>query len=209
MTIPMEYFKIHPEHPQSRLIGKTIEILNRGGVMAYPTDSGYALGCHIGDKSALQNICRIRQLDDKHQFSIMCKDISQVSVYAHFDTPVYRLLKAATPGPYTFILRASREVPKRLIHIKRKTIGIRIPDIPIVQAILDQLGEPFFTTSFILPGEEFPMNDTEEIRDRFGHQLDVVIDGGQGSTIPTTLVDMTEDAPVILREGRGDVQLFQ
>jgi tRNA threonylcarbamoyl adenosine modification protein (Sua5/YciO/YrdC/YwlC family) len=202
------FFEIHPGNPQVRLIQQTAEIIRRGGVVVYPTDSAYALGCHLGDKAALDRICRIRNLDDRHHFTLICRNLSEVGSYARFDTPVYRLLKASTPGPYTFLLPARREVPRRLMHPKKKTIGLRIPDHHILQAILTELQEPMFTTTLILPGETLPMTDPTDIHEYLEKQVDLVIDGGACGSEPTTLVDLTGDLPVILRTGRGDPTIF-
>ena len=204
-----QFFKIHPVNPQIRLVRQTAEIIRSGGVIAYPTDSGYALACGIGHRDALERICRIRRLDEKHHFTLVCRDLKEVSAYAMFDTPVYRLLKAHTPGFYTFILRATKEVPRRLTHSKQKTIGLRIPDHPIVQALLAELGEPMLTTTLIFPGETEPMTQAETIRMRLENQVDLVIDGGPGGSIPTTMVDLVEDIPKILRIGKGDPKPFE
>lgn len=204
-----QYFQIHPETPQPRLIRQAVEFIRDGGVIVYPTDSGYALGCHIGDKSAKDKIIRIRRLDEKHNFTLMCRDLKEASIYARFDTPVFRLIKASTPGAYTFILEATREVPRRLLHPKRRTIGLRIPDHAITLALLEELGEPMLTTTLILPGDEYPVSDPEELRTRLGHEVDLIIDGGFGGTIPTTVVDMMTDSPIILRTGKGDTAPFE
>ncbi len=203
-----QYFRVHPDNPQLRLLRQASEILRDGGVVVYPTDSTYALACRMGDKRALARICRIRQIDERHHFTLCCRDLSESGVYAVFDTPVYRLLKSLTPGAYTFILKASREVPRRLMHPKRKTIGLRVPDHRIAQALLDEMGEPLMTTSLILPGEEDPLTDPEDIRQRLQKQVDAVIDGGWGGLLPTTLVDLTSGEPEVLREGLGDVDVF-
>lgn len=203
-----QYFRIHPDNPQLRLIRQAVDIIRAGGVIAYPTDSAYALGCHLGDKTALNRIRQIRRLDDKHNFTLVCRDLSDLGVYAKVDNAVYRLLKTATPGPYTFILEATREVPRRLVHAKRKTIGLRVPDHEICRALLNELGEPLMSSTLILPDAEQPMNDPEEIRDRLEHQLDLVIDGGLCGLEPTTVVNLEDDVPRITREGCGDVSLF-
>lgn len=203
-----QFFRIHPDNPQGRLIRQAVEIVHRDGVIAYPTDSGYALGCHVGDKAAQERMRRIRQLDEDHNFTLVCRDLSDIGAYARFDTPAYRLLKTCTPGAYTFILTATREVPRRLQHPKKKTVGLRVPDHPITQALLSELGEPLLSTTLILPGEEDPMNDPEEIRERLQHEVDLVIDGGACGTVPTTVVDLTDTAPVVLRRGKGDPSLF-
>jgi len=203
-----QYFQIHVENPQKRYIDQAVEIVQNGGVIVYPTDSGYALGCHLGDKAALERICQIRQLDIKHHFTVICKDLAQASLYTRFETPVYRLLKTNTPGAYTFILKATKEVPKRLMHPRQKTIGIRIPDHNFARALLEALKEPMMTTTLILPDYLFPMTDPVEIRRRLEKQVDLVIDGGPGGTIPTTLIDLTDDVPHVIREGKGDLTPF-
>ncbi|MFH1941566.1 MAG: L-threonylcarbamoyladenylate synthase [bacterium] len=202
------FLEIHPENPQERLIHRAGTIIRQGGVIAYPTDSGYALGCHIGDKAALDRMRQIRDLDGHHNFTLICRDLSEISVYARFDTPVFRLLRKHTPGAYTFILEATKSVPKRLMHPKKKTIGLRIPDHPIVRTLLAELNEPMLTTTLILPGDAFPINDAAEIEERVGVQLDLIIDGGPCGTVPTTVVDFLEDKPRILREGKGDTAPF-
>lgn len=207
--IPMsQYFEIHPENPQKRLIRRAVEILREGAVIAYPTDSSYALGCVIGDKSAMETIRRIRRLDDKHNFTLMCRDLSQIATYAKVSNTAFRLLKAHTPGPYTFIFKATHEVPRRLQHAKRRTIGIRIPDHPITQALLEELGEPLMSSTLILPGEDLPETDPQVIRARLEHEVGLVIDGGGCRPEPTTVIDMTEDAPEVLREGLGTTDVF-
>jgi len=203
-----QYFQIHLENPQNRLIQQAAEIVQKGGVIVYPTDSGYALGCHLGDKAALERICQIRQLDMKHHFTVICKDLAQVGVYVKFETPVFRLLKANTPEAYTFILKATKEVPRRLMHPKQKTIGIRIPDHPVALALLEALDEPMMTTTLILPDHILPMSDPLEIRRCLEKQIDLVIDGGIGGTIPTTLIDLTDDVPLVIREGKGSLGPF-
>ena len=202
-------FYIHPANPQPRLIKQAVALVRDGAVMAYPTDSAYALGCHIGDKAAMEQLVRLRDLDDKHNFTLLCRDLSDIATYAKVDNATYRLLKTYTPGAYTFILAATGEVPKRLLHPKRKTIGIRVPDHAISQALLTELGEPLLTTTLQLPGESEPLNDPEIIRERLSAQLDVIIDGGYGTLEPTTVVDLTGDAPKLLREGRGDAGPFR
>ena len=203
-TEPMsQFFQIHPVNPQARLIRRAVEIVRDGGVIAYPTDSGYALGCHIGDKDAMERIRALRVLDDKHNFTLMCRDLSEIATYAKVENSAYRLLKAHTPAPYTFILEATREVPRRLQHPRRKTIGIRVPDNAITQALLAELGEPLLSSTLILPGQDIPMTDAEEIRDRLGNRLDLVIDGGYCGFEPTTVVDLVTGVPDILRVGKG------
>ncbi len=200
------FLQIHPDNPQPRLIDQAVEIIRQGGVVAYPTDSGYALGCHLGDKAAQEKIRRIRQLDDKHNFTLVCRDLSELATYAKVDNAAYRLIKSLTPGPYTFILSATREVPRRLQNPKRKTIGLRVPDNRIAQALLDRLGEPLMSSTLILPGEDMPMTDPYDIRDTLGNQLDLVIDGGYCGFEPTTVIDLTGEEPVVLRQGQGSVE---
>jgi tRNA threonylcarbamoyl adenosine modification protein (Sua5/YciO/YrdC/YwlC family) len=199
-----QYFEIHPTHPQQRLIKRTAETINDGGVVVYPTDSGYAMGCHIGDKAALERICRIRQLDERHNFTLVCRDLSEIATYAKVSNGDYRILKAHTPGAYTFILQATREVPRRLQHNKRKTIGIRVPAHPVAQAILETLNQPLMSSSLIMPGDERPLSDPLEIRERLEHQVDLVVDGGHCPPDPTTIVDLTEQIPRLIRRGGGD-----
>ena len=204
-----QYFHIHPDNPQPRLIKQAVQIIQNGGVIAYPTDSAYALGCHLGDKNALERIIRIRQLTDKHHFTLLCRDLSDIATYAKVDNPTYRLLKAHTPAAYTFILTASSEVPRRLMHPKRKTIGLRVPDHAICQALLAELNEPLLTATLQLPNESEPLYDPEDIFERLGKQLDLVINGGFGTLIPTTVVHLSETGnPIIIREGAGDISPF-
>ncbi|MGD2160171.1 MAG: L-threonylcarbamoyladenylate synthase [Gammaproteobacteria bacterium] len=198
-----QYFEIHPTHPQQRLIHQAVEIIDRGGVIAYPTDSSYALGCKIGDKKALERMRRIRKIDDKHNMTLVCSDLSEISTYAKINNSDYRLLKSLTPGPYTFILNATHEVPRRLMHPKRRTIGIRVVDHPVVQALLEELGQPLMSCTLILPGKSMPMTEADEIRDVLERQLDLVIDSGNCGIEPTTVIDLTGDAPMVLREGMG------
>ncbi|GEK46896.1 L-threonylcarbamoyladenylate synthase [Halomonas pacifica] len=204
-----QFFQIHPENPQKRLIDGAIEIIRRGGVVAYPTDSGYALGCHLGDKKAVERIKRLRQLDDKHNFTLVCSDLSEIGTYAKVDNDVFRLLKAHTPGAYTFILQATTEVPRLLLHPKRRSIGVRVPDHRITHALLAALGEPLMSVTLIPVGEELPMTDAEEIRERYANQLDLIIDGGACQLEATSVVDLRELPPTIVREGRGDLSPFQ
>ncbi len=204
-----QFFQIHPETPQKRLVAQAVQILRQGGVIVYPTDSGYAIGCHLGDKQAADRIKRIRQLDDKHNFTLVCRDLSDIGTYAKVDNTQYRLLKAHTPGPYTFILDATSEVPRRLLHPKRKTIGLRVPDNNIVQALLGELGEPIMSSTLILPGEENPMTDPDEIRDKLEHELDLIIEGGFCGMEATTVVNMTGAVPEVTRVGKGDPAPFQ
>ncbi len=188
---------------------QAVDIIRDGGVVVYPTDSAYALGCHIGDKGALDRIRRIRKLDDKHNFTLVCRDLSEIATYARVDNTAYRMVKHATPGPYTFILRATSEVPRRLMHAKRKTVGLRVPDNNIALALLEDLGEPLMSVSLIMPGEDLPMIDPYEIRDVLEHEVDLVIDGGWCGMEPTTVVDLAEDTPLVLRVGKGDAAPFE
>ncbi|MDO8416743.1 MAG: L-threonylcarbamoyladenylate synthase [Agitococcus sp.] len=205
-----QYFHIHAENPQARLIKQAVQIIRNGGVIAYPTDSAYALGCHLGDKEALAKIVRIRQLDDKHHFTLLCRDLSEIATYAKVDNATYRLLKAHTPGAYTFILTGSSEVPRRLMHPKRKTIGLRVPDHAICQALLAELNEPLLTATLQLPDETDPLFDPDDILERLGKQLDLVINGGYGTLIPTTVIDLSQEAGAqVLREGAGDSSAFK
>lgn len=204
-----QFFQIHPETPQARLVRQAADIIRAGGVVVYPTDSAYALGCHIGDKNALDRIRRIRKLDDRHNFTLVCRDLSEIASYAKVDNTVYRLLKHATPGPYTFILKATSEVPRRLMHIKRKTVGLRVPDNPIAQALLADLGEPMMSVTLIMPGDEYPLIDPYDIRQVLGNDVDLVIDGGYCGLEPTSVIDLADDTPLVLRAGKGDISAFQ
>jgi tRNA threonylcarbamoyl adenosine modification protein (Sua5/YciO/YrdC/YwlC family) len=204
-----QFFQIHPDNPQSRLITQAVGILRDGGLVIYPTDSSYALGCHIGDKGAMERIRRIRQVDDEHNFTLVCRDLSEISNYAKIDNRDYRLLKTLTPGPYTFIHKATKQVPRRLMHPRRRTIGIRVPDNNIVRALLDELGEPIMSTTMIMPGETMPLTDPYEMRQLLDHQVDLIIDGGPCGFEPTTVVVMTEEVPQVVRTGKGDASLFQ
>lgn len=204
-----QFFHIHPENPQKRLISQACDIIRKGGLVVYPTDSGYALGCHIGDKSAMDKIRRIRQLDDEHNFTLVCRDLSEISTYAKVNNSVYRAIKAHTPGAYTFILPATKEVPRRLQHAKRKTIGLRIPDNNIALELLEELNEPLMSSTLIMPDEDVPMTDAEDIVDRIGKQVDLVIDGGFCGAEPTTVVEFIDDMPEIMREGMGDPSPFE
>jgi tRNA threonylcarbamoyl adenosine modification protein (Sua5/YciO/YrdC/YwlC family) len=197
-------FQIHPLNPEPRLIKQAASVLLDGGVIIYPTDSTYALGCHIGDKNALERIRRIRQLDDRHNFTLMCADLSSIATYAKVSNTAYRLLKAYTPGPYTFILTASAEVPRRLMHPKRKTIGLRIPDNRVAQALLQEIGEPIMTTSLILPGDDTPLSEIYDIEERLGNLVDLIVECGACGIAPTTVVDLVEGEPQVIREGKGD-----
>ncbi|MFD2228969.1 L-threonylcarbamoyladenylate synthase [Alkalimarinus sediminis] len=204
-----QFFQIHPDNPQHRLIVQAVEIVRSGGVIAYPTDSAYALGCHIGDKAAVDRIKRIRRLNDKHNFTLVCRDLSELGVYAKVNNSSYRLLKNNTPGAYTFILPASAEVPRRLMHPKRREIGMRVPENNIALALLEELNEPLMSTTLILPGDDTPMTDPYEIRSMLEHDLDLVIDGGFCGFEPTTVVNMIDDVPVVVREGKGDPEPFR
>lgn len=203
-----QYFEIHPATPQPRLIKRAVEIVRDGGVIVYPTDSCYALGCHLGDKTAVERIARIRQTDKEHNFTLVCRDLSEIATYARVDNWAFRLLKAHTPGPYTFILPATGEVPRRLQNPKRKTIGIRVPDHPVAQALLEELGEPLMSSTLILPGEDMPMTEPYEIREALERQVDLVIDGGHCGVEPTTVVRIEKGAIELLRQGRGDASVF-
>jgi tRNA threonylcarbamoyl adenosine modification protein (Sua5/YciO/YrdC/YwlC family) len=202
-----QFFVIHPVNPQSRLIKQAVKILQDGGVIAYPTDSAYALGCRLADKDALERIRKIRQLTDAHNFTLVCRNLSELSLYATVDNPTFRTLKAHTPGPYTFILKATKEVPKRLLHPKRNTIGLRVPDCKITQALLADLNEPLMSVTLVLPDQEFPFVDAEDIYKTLGNRVDLVIDGGVCSMTPTTVIDMVENEPKILRVGKGEFTL--
>ncbi len=203
-----QFFQIHPDNPQQRLIDKAVEIINGGGVIVYPTDSGYALGCHLGDKTAMERIRSIRQVDAKHNFTLVCRDLSEIALYAKVENSVYRLIKNHTPGPYTFILKATKEVPRRLQNPKRKTIGLRVPDNRIAQTLLETLSEPLMSSTLILPGDDMPLTDPYDIRDTLEHSLDLVIDGGYCGFEPTTVVEFTDDVPVVVRRGQGSVDML-
>ncbi len=203
-----QFFHIHPDNPQQRLIQQAAQIIHAGGIVALPTDSCYALVCHLDDKDAVARLRRIRAVDDKHHLTLLCRDLAEIALYAKVDNKQYRLLKAATPGPYTLILEATKEVPRRVSHPSRKTIGLRVPENRIAHALLEQLAQPLLGTTLILPDEELPLNDAETIRDRLEKLVDLVIDGGACSLEPTTVIDLTGDPPVLVREGRGAVSLF-
>ena len=204
-----QFFAIHPETPQARLIQQAVSIIQGGGVIVYPTDSAYALGCQLGDKKAMERIRRIRSLQENHNFTLVCRDLSELGTYARVDNTTYRLLRHATPGPYTFVLEATREVPRRLIQPKRKTIGLRVPDHPIPQALLHALNEPLMSATLIMPGDDYPMTDPYDIRDSLEHEVDLVIDGGFCGLEATSVVDLTGATPVVLRAGVGDVSDFE
>lgn len=201
-----QYFELHPENPQQRLIRRAAEIVRAGGVIAYPTDSCYAIGCHIGDKDALERVRRIRKADRHHHFTLMCRDLAEIGRFARIDTWQFRLLKAGTPGPYTFLLPATRETPKRLQHEKRRTIGIRVPEHPVPQMLLAELGEPLMTSTLWLPGDPGPLTNGREIQDRLSRDLDLVLDGGDCGTEPTTVVDLAVQPPLVARMGRGALE---
>lgn len=200
-----QFFQIHPDNPQQRLIRQAVEIIRADGLIVYPTDSSYALGCHVGDKRGMERIRQIRALDKRHNFTLVCSDLAEIATYARVDNSGYRLLKSLTPGPYTFILRATHEVPRRLQNPRRKTIGIRVPDHTIAQALLGELGEPLMSSTLILPGRDMPETDARKIRDRLEHEVDLVIDGDRCGVEPTTVVDMVEGAAQVLRRGCGPV----
>lgn len=204
-----QFFQIHPDNPQQRLIKQAVEIINKGGVIVYPTDCAYALGCHIGDKKAVDRIREIRRLDDKHNFTLVCSDLSEVSTYAKVDNTTYRILKANTPGAYTFILNATSEVPRRLLHPKRRTIGLRLPQHNITQALIEALGEPLMSTSLIMPGDDYPLTDPYDIRATLEHQVDLIIDGGYCGMEATSVINMTGEVPEVVRAGMGDVTVFE
>jgi len=202
-------FELHPTDPQPRRVASIVDIIHGGGLIAYPTDSSYAFGCHIGDKRAIDRIRRIRGTGKKHNFTLVCRDLSELSVYARVDNWAYRLIKALTPGPYTFILPATRELPKRLQNPKRRTIGIRVPDHPVVDALLEALGEPIMSSTLTLPGDDMPMTDPVEIEERIGHQIDAIVDAGATGIEPTSVLDLTGGSVEVLRKGRGDVSLWE
>ena len=203
-----QFFQIHPDNPQGRLIHQAVEMVRQGAVIVYPTDSAYAIGCHIGDKKALDKIRRIRQVDDKHNFTLVCRDLSEISTYAKVSNQAYRLINAHTPGAYTFILDATREVPRRLMHPKRKTIGIRVPDNRIAMALLDELNEPLMSSTLILPGQDMPLTEAEDIREILEHEVDLVIDGGHCGIEPTSVVVLRSDEIEVARVGKGDIDVL-
>lgn len=203
-----QFFQIHPENPQSRLINQAVDIVRAGGIIVYPTDSAYALGCHLGDKAALDRIRRIRRLEKDHNFTLVCRDLSELAAYARVDNRAYRLLRNNTPGPYTFILEATSEVPRRLKHPKRRTIGLRVPDNLIARELLGALGEPLMSVTLIMPGDEYPLIDPYDIRQTLEHDVDLVIDGGYCGMEPTTVIDLSGETPEVVREGKGDAAPF-
>lgn len=203
-----QFFQIHPVNPQLRLIKQAVQIIHAGGIVALPTDSCYALACHLDDKNAVERLRRIRGIDDKHHLTLLCRDLSEISQYARIDNRLYRWLKAATPGAYTFILEATKEVPRRLSHPSRKTIGLRIPENVIAQALLEELGQPLLGSTLSLPGDELPLTDPDEVRERLERQVELVIDGGACGLEPTTVIDLTGEEPTLIRQGRGDAASF-
>ncbi len=198
-----QFFHMHPDNPQPRLVRQAVEIIRNGGVIVMPTDSCYAIACHLDDKAAVERIRRVRDLDKHHNFTLICRDLSEIASYARVDNSAYRLLRARTPGPYTFLLRATATVPRRLQHPKRKTIGIRVPDHSIVSALLEEHGQPLMSSTLILPGSEFPETDAHDIREKLEHQVDLVIDGGHCGMEPTTVIDLVDAVPNVIRKGKG------
>jgi len=203
-----QFFQIHPDNPQLRLIKQAVQIIDAGGIVAVPTDSCYALVCHLDDRDAVMRLRRIRGVDEKHHLTLLCRDLSEIALYAKVDNRQYRMLKTATPGPYTMILEATKEVPRRLSHPSRKTIGLRVPENKITQALLEELRQPLLATTLILPDNDEPITDPEEIREHLEKVVELIIDGGPCSLTPTTVIDMTGDLPTLIRQGRGDVSLF-
>lgn len=203
------FLEVHPDNPQPRLIRQAADVVREGGLIAYPTDSGYALGCQLGNALGLDRIRQIRRLDDKHHFTLVCQDFSQLGQFVQVSNSSFRLVKASTPGSYTFILPATREVPRRLMHPKKRTVGVRIPPNPVAQALVAELGEPLISSTLILPGETHPLSDGAEVRDRLEHDLDVIIDAGDCGSEPTTVVDLSENVPVVVRLGAGDPSRFE
>ena len=203
-----QFFAIHPTHPETRLIKRAVDIVRKGGVIAYPTDSCYAIGCHIGDKHAMERIRRIRGVDERHHFTLVCRDLSDIGTFAKVDNAQYRLLKSHTPGTYTFILDATRELPRRLAHPKRATVGVRVPEHPVTRALLTELNEPLLSSTLMLPGEDEPLNDAESIRAKLEHQLDLILDGGACGVEPTSVIDLSGPAPILIRRGKGDIASF-
>ena len=200
-----QFFTLHPTHPEARLVKRAVDIVRKGGLIAYPTDSCYALGCHIGDKSAMERIRRVRGVDDRHHFTLVCRDLSDIGTFAKVNNAQYRLLKAHTPGSYTFILEATRELPRRLAHPKRATVGVRVPEHPVTHALLTELNEPLLSSTLILPGDENPLNDAESIRARLEHEVDLILDGGVCGIEPTTVIDLSGAEPILIRKGKGDI----
>lgn len=203
-----QYLIVHPDNPQPRLVQRAVDIVRDGGLMVYPTDSCYALGCQLGNKSALERMRRLRQVDERHHFTLVCRDLSELGQYAMVDNIQFRALKASTPGCYTFILKATREVPKRLLNPKRNTIGVRVPDHNVVRALLLELGEPILSTTLQLPGDDMPLNDMQDVRDRLQHEVDVILDGGSCGVEMTTVIDLTGEIPTVIRRGKGGIAQF-
>ena len=200
-----QFFTLHRTHPEIRLIKRAVEIVRKGGLIAYPTDSCYALGCHIGDKAAMERIRRVRGVDERHHFTLVCRDLSDIGTFAKVNNAQYRLLKAHTPGTYTFILEATRELPRRLAHPKRATVGVRVPEHPVTHALLTELNEPLLSSTLIMPGDEDPLNDAEAIRTRLEHEVDLILDGGACGIEPTTVIDLSGPEPILIRRGKGDI----
>lgn len=203
-----QFFQIHSENPQARLIKQAAQMIHSGAIVALPTDSCYALVCHLDDKAAVERLRRIRGVDDKHHLTLLCRDLSEISQYARIDNTQYRMLKTATPGPFTFILEATKEVPRRLSHPSRKTIGLRVPENRIAHALLEELGQPLLSTTLIMPGQELPLSDPDDIREQIGRQIELVIDGGACSLEPTTVIDLSGKEAALIRQGRGDAAAF-
>ena len=200
-----QFFTLHRTHPETRLIKRAVDIVRKGGLIAYPTDSCYALGCHIGDKSAMERIRRVRGVDERHHFTLVCRDLSDIGTFAKVNNAQYRLLKSHTPGTYTFILDATRELPRRLAHPKRATVGVRVPEHPVTHALLTELNEPLLSSTLMLPGDENPLNDAEAIRARLEHEVDLILDGGTCGIEPTTVIDLSGPEPILIRKGKGDI----
>ena len=203
-----QFFTLHPTHPEARLIKRAAEIVRSGGVIAYPTDSCYALGCHIGDKTAMERIRKIRDVDERHHFTLLCRDLSEIGTFAKVNNSQYRLLKAHTPGSYTFILQATRELPRRIAHPKRATVGVRVPEHVAALALLAELNEPLLSSTLMLPNDVEPLNDADEIRRKLNHQVDLILDGGACGVVPTTVIDLSGDEPILVRQGKGDSTVF-
>lgn len=203
-----QFFTLHPTHPEARLIKRAAEIVRSGGVIAYPTDSCYALGCHIGDKTAMERIRKIRDVDERHHFTLVCRDLSEIGTFAKVNNSQYRLLKAHTPGSYTFILQATRELPRRIAHPKRATVGVRVPEHVAALALLAELNEPLLSSTLMLPNDVEPLNDADEIRRKLNYQVDLILDGGACGVVPTTVIDLSGDEPILVRQGKGDSTVF-
>ena len=204
-----QFFHIHPDNPQGRLIHQAVNIIKQGGVVVYPTDSGYAIGCGLGEKKAMDRILNIRRVDKNHNFTLVCRDLSEIASFARVDNSAFRIIRSLTPGPYTFIFKGTKEVPKRVLNEKKKTIGIRVPDNRIALDLLEELGEPLMSSTLLLPGDEFAESDPDEIRNRLEKQVDLIIHGGYLGEKPTTVVDFCEEEPVIIRHGEGDSSIFE